>query len=121
MKRTHEELSPAALELVAARFKVMAEPLRLRILQLLKAAELSVTEITETLESTQPNISKHLKILQEAGLLARRQEGNTVYYSIADQTVFELCDVVCSSLRERLTAQAGALETTNSRRRRTER
>ena len=102
-------MSPEALELVAARFKVMAEPLRLRILQELEGGEMSVGDITEAVESTQPNVSKHLKMLQEAGLLGRRQEGNTVYYSIADASVFEICEVVCSSIRERLTARAGIL------------
>jgi ArsR family transcriptional regulator len=53
-------------------------------------------------------VSKHLKILQDAGLLARRQEGNTVYYSIADESVFQLCEVVCSSLQERFEAHASA-------------
>lgn len=100
------EMSPEALNLVAERFKILAEPLRLRILQSLEAGERSVTEITAAVESTQPNVSKHLKTLQDAGLLARRQEGNTVYYHIADETVFELCDVVCQSLKARLATQS---------------
>ena len=108
-KAKKRAMTPEALELVAARFKVMAEPLRLRILQELEGGEMSVGDITEAVESTQPNVSKHLKMLQEAGLLGRRQEGNTVYYSIADASVFEICDVVCSSIRERLTARAGIL------------
>lgn len=102
-------MTPQAFELVAARFKVMAEPLRLRMLQALEGGEMSVNEVTEAVESTQPNVSKHLKIMQEAGLVSRRQEGNTVYYSVADASVFEICDVVCSSIRERLTAQAQVL------------
>ena len=108
-KRRNRKLSPEALALVAERFKVMSEPLRLRILQELEEGEMSVMEITERVESSQPNVSKHLKVLQDAGLIARRQEGNTVYCSIADETVFELCEVVCSSLREHLTARAGVL------------
>lgn len=108
MTNKHKELTPEALELVAARFKVLAEPLRLRIIHELQAGEMSVSEITEAVESTQPNVSKHLKMLQDAGLVARRQEGNNVYCSIADETVFELCDVVCSSLRQRLETHAGA-------------
>jgi ArsR family transcriptional regulator len=100
-------MTPAALELIAARFKVLAEPLRLRMLIALSDGELSVTEIAEAVEASQPNISKHLKMLQDAGLVKRRQEGNTVYCSVADETVFELCDVVCSSLRERLAMQVG--------------
>ena len=110
MARTKSrKLSPEALELVAARFKVMSEPLRLRILHELQGGEMSVMEITEAVESSQPNVSKHLKVLQDAGLVTRRQEGNTVYCSIADATVFELCDVVCSSIREHLSAKAGVL------------
>jgi ArsR family transcriptional regulator len=104
-KTKKRPMSPEALALVAARFKVLAEPLRLRMLQALEGGEMSVGEITEEVESTQPNVSKHLKMLQEAGFLARRQEGNTVYYSIADETVFQLCDAVCSSIRDRLSAQ----------------
>lgn len=107
--KQRKPMSPEALALVAARFKVLGEPLRLRIIQELQGGELSVSEITEAVESTQPNVSKHLKLLQDAGLVARRQEGNVVYCSIADRTVFELCDAVCSSLRVRLEAQAGAL------------
>lgn len=108
MKAKHKQMTPEALAQVAARFKVLGEPLRLRILHGLQDGEMSVSEITEAVESTQPNVSKHLKMLQDAGLVARRQEGNTVYCSIADDTVFELCEVVCSSLRERIGAQAGA-------------
>lgn len=95
-----------ALELVASRFKVLSDPMRLRILQVLEGGEVSVTGLTAAVESTQPNVSKHLKTLQDAGLVARRQEGNTVYYGIADPTVFELCEVVCSSLREKFESQA---------------
>jgi len=104
-------MSLEALQLVAARFKVLSDPMRLRILQLLQDGEASVTAITESVESTQPNVSKHLKILQESGLVARRQEGNTVYYSISDPTVFDLCEVVCSSLQERFSAHASAFST----------
>src|SRR6478672_10837194 len=105
-RRGVADLSPEAIDLVAARFRVLAEPQRLRILQLLRAGEKNVTEITDELETTQPNVSKHLRVLQEAGLVGRRQAGNTVYCFIADPSVFELCDVVCSSLSARVTAHA---------------
>lgn len=94
-------MSAAAVNLVAARFRVLAEPLRLQILQHLEDGESSVTAVTNAVNSTQPNVSKHLKILQDEGLVAKRQEGNTVYYKIADQSIFELCEVVCGSLKER--------------------
>lgn len=94
-------MSADAVALVAARFKVLAEPLRLHILQYLQNGESSVTAVTQAVSATQPNVSKHLKMLQDEGLVAKRQEGNTVYYKIADQSVFELCDLVCGSLKER--------------------
>ena len=109
-KKKHIEMSPEALELVASRFRVMAEPVRLRILQALeRSGEMSIGELTDTLGLSQPNVSKHVKLLIDSGLIARRQEGNTVYCTICDDSVFELCDVVCSSLRERLTAQTAVL------------
>ena len=105
----HRSMTPEALQLVAARFRVLAEPVRLRILQVLEGGETSVGAIAEAVESTQPNVSKHLKILQDAALITRRQEGNTVYCSIRDESVFELRDVVCGSLHERLEALAKAM------------
>ncbi len=94
-------MSAEAVSLVAARFKVLSEPLRLQILQYLENGESSVTNVTKGVNSTQPNVSKHLKILQDEGFVAKRQEGNTVFYKIADDSIFELCDVVCGSLKER--------------------
>lgn len=104
--------------MVAARFKVLSDPMRLRILQTLEPGEQSVTAITEAVASTQPNVSKHLRTLQDAGLLARRQEGNTVFYSIADPSVFELCEVVCGSLQERFKARASVFGAAAGKRRR---
>lgn len=111
-KQKKWEMSPEALILVAERFKVLAEPLRLSILQALETGERSVTDITNAVASTQPNVSKHLKMLQDAGLLGRRQEGNTVYYSIADEGVFALCDAVCASVGKRLAKQMNSFSLT---------
>jgi ArsR family transcriptional regulator len=102
-------MTEEGLAMVAGRFKVLSDPMRLRILQELEEGERSVSVLAEEVESTQPNVSKHLRILQEAGMLTRRQVGNTVYYAIGDAQVFALCDLVCSSLAERLAAQAKAL------------
>lgn len=95
-----------ALELVAARFRVLGEPTRLRLLQSLVAGERSVSDLAEQLDTTQPNVSKHLRVMQDAGLVARRQEKNTAFYSVADDSVFELCDIVCRRLALRLGDQA---------------
>lgn len=110
MKRSHLDLSDEALALVADRFRVLAEPLRLRILQLLRTGEMNVSELTGALETTQPNVSKHLRVLQEAGFIGRRQAGNNVYCFIVDATVFDLCDLVCTALYQRMAAQARLLE-----------
>jgi DNA-binding transcriptional ArsR family regulator len=99
-------LSSEALELVANRFKILSEPLRLRILQTLQDGEMSVTALTETVETSQPNVSKHLKLLQDAGVVKRQQQGNTVYYSIADESIFVLCETVCGSLENQLRNKA---------------
>ena len=101
-----EALSPEAVDLIASRFRTLGEPLRIRILQALQAGERSVGQLADLVGSTQPNVSKHLRILQDAGLVGRRQEGNTVYCFISDPTVMDLCDAVCESLEARLRAQA---------------
>ena len=76
----------------------------------LESGERIVSALTQSVGSTQPNVSKHLKVLQDSGLVARRQQGNAVYYSIADAMVFELCEMICSRLHDRLEAQVGALK-----------
>ncbi len=110
VKRPRPPLTREAMELVAARFRAMGEPMRLQLLQQLESGECSVSVLAENLGATQPNVSKHLKVLQDAGLLRRRQQGNSVYYAIADPMVFELCDMICSRLHDRLEAQVGALK-----------
>jgi DNA-binding transcriptional ArsR family regulator len=101
-----EQLSPKALELIAERFRILSEPVRLRILHLLKDGELSVNTLTLLLGTSQPNASKHLKILQDAGIVGREQRGNSVYYSIIDSSIFELCELVCGSLETRFREKA---------------
>ncbi|MCA1581728.1 MAG: metalloregulator ArsR/SmtB family transcription factor [Acidobacteria bacterium] len=103
------KLSSSALDLVASRFKVLGDPLRLQILQVLDERECTVGELARLLETSQPTVSKHVRILDEAGLLARRHVGTAVYCSIADATVHELCEVVCGSLRKRLALQVDSL------------
>ncbi len=107
-RNNHLELSPDAIDLVAGRFRVLGEPIRIRILQELQNGEKNVTQLVEAIGSTQPNISKHLRILQESGLIGRRHAGTAVYCYIADPSVFELCDAVCASLETRL-SEAGRL------------
>jgi DNA-binding transcriptional ArsR family regulator len=103
-------ISAAALELIANRFRVLSEAIRLQLITHLREGEMSVTELTAGLGASQPNVSKHLKILAESGILRREQRGNTVYYAIADPSIFQLCEVVCDSLGERFKEQASLFE-----------
>jgi DNA-binding transcriptional ArsR family regulator len=92
------------VELIARRFRVLADPTRVKLLDLLREREASVQQLTETIGSTQQNISKHLGVLLEAGIVGRRKVGNYAYYSIADEGVFSLCEDVCGGLAEQVEA-----------------
>lgn len=109
MQPKRAELSEEVLDLIATRFRVLGEPMRLRILHALGEDELSVGELVERTGGSQANVSKHLSLLQESGLLSRRKEGLSVFYRVADRTIFELCETVCASLSERFTAHQQAL------------
>jgi ArsR family transcriptional regulator len=99
-------LPPEALELVAARFRMLAEPMRLRLLNELRAGEKTVTQLVEATEAGQANVSKHLGLLADAGMVARRKDGLNVFYFIADASLFELCDLVCARLQKELVEKA---------------
>ena len=99
-------LTDDALELVARRFAVLAEPMRLRLLQTLFAGELNVNALVEATGGTQANISRHLQTLTQAHILSRRKEGLQVFYAIADPSIFKLCELVCGSLEKQYNKQA---------------
>lgn len=88
-----------ALEMVAARFGALAEPMRLRILQALEGGEMTVTGLVGTTGAGQANVSRHLRVLMEAGMVARRREGLNAFYRISDPAIFELCELVCRRMR----------------------
>jgi DNA-binding transcriptional ArsR family regulator len=90
-------------ELIAQRFRVMGEPTRIRILDRLRAGEASVQDLTAALGSSQQNVSKHLGVLAQAGIVGRRKEGNLSLHRIVDDSVFELCEQVCGSLQRQFT------------------
>jgi|SRR5579875_1876088 len=89
------------LDLVARRFRTLGEPCRLRILLELEEGERSVGELVSALDENQPNVSKHLQILFDAGLVGRRRDGTSMLYAISDPVVFKLCALVCHSEGER--------------------
>ena len=104
----HSPLTDEALELVARRFAVLAEPMRLRLIQALFNGEKNVTDLVAATAGTQANISRHLQTLIAAHVLRRRKEGLQVFYEIADPSIFKLCELVCGSLEKTLAKQAGA-------------
>ena len=89
-------------ELISSQFRLLGEPMRLKILDRLRKGERSVGVLAEELDASQQNISKHLQTLYTSGTLARRKEGNTVFYSISDPAMIEMCDQVCTSMERRL-------------------
>ena len=93
-------------ELIARRFRAIGEPMRVRILDLLRDGELSVNALAERLHAGQQNVSKHLTVLAETGIVGRRKEGNHVYYRVVDESVFAICEQVCGSLHTQLSTLA---------------
>lgn len=91
-------MTPELLALVATRFKALAEPARLEILNALRPGELTVGELVEETGLGQANVSKHLQLLHGLGFVSRRKAGLFVYYGLADRTVFQLCDIMCGRI-----------------------
>ena len=87
-------LSEEQLEQVALRFRLLGEPMRLRILQAVCHKPRTVNEVVKAVGATQANVSKHLALLAGAGILARRKEGQSVYYGMKDQLAMKLCALV---------------------------
>lgn len=90
------------VELIARRFRVIGEPTRIRLLDLLREGDATVNELAETLDASQQNVSKHLTVLADSGILGRRKDGVRVHYRIVDDAVFSLCEQVCGSLQEQV-------------------
>jgi DNA-binding transcriptional ArsR family regulator len=93
-------------ELIARRFRALGDPLRVRLLDRLRDGELTVNALAAQLGAGQQNVSKHLAVLTDAGMVTRRKEGTHVYYRIADEGVFGLCEQICGSLQSQLSSLA---------------
>jgi DNA-binding transcriptional ArsR family regulator len=96
------------VDIIARRFRALSEPMRIRLLDRLRDGEASVHELTEATGASQQNVSKHLAVLLEAGVVGRRKEGTLSLYRITDEAVFSLCETVCGSVQRQL-AELGAL------------
>jgi len=103
-----ENLDDRALEQVAAFFAAFAVPMRLKILNALRHGERNVGDLASALGSGQANMSKHLRLLAEAGLIEKSTRGTSAFFRIADPRVYHLCDLVCAQIGRRLERQAEA-------------
>jgi len=103
---SQQQLTPATLAPIADYFKVLSEVSRLQVLSCLRSGAKNVTEVMEETGLGQANVSKHLKILAQAGVVKRRPQGTSVYYEISDPLIFELCELVCDRLALRLQEQS---------------
>ena len=101
-----EGLTNDAMEQIAAYFTALSEPTRLQILNLLRDGERNVGELAQHCGYTSANISRHLAILSKNGLVAKDSRGTSVYYRIADESVYKLCDLVCGSILRQLEEKA---------------
>jgi DNA-binding transcriptional ArsR family regulator len=99
-------LPDPVVELIARRFRLLGEPMRIRLLERLREGEATVSELVDVTGATQQNVSKHLGVLLLGGIVGRRKAGTSSYYSIADPTVFMLCEQVCGTV-ERQVAELG--------------
>lgn len=106
-------LSDEVVELIARRFRVMADPTRIKLLDRLHTGEASVQELTESVGGTQQNVSKHLGVLAGAGIVARRKDGNFTRYRVIDEGVFRLCEDVCGSVERQLESLREVLRAAN--------
>ena len=95
-------LADPLVDLIAQRFRVLGEPMRIWLLDHLREDDATVTELQQALGASQQNVSKHLGILHNAGMVTRTKDGNHTRYSIADEGVFELCEKVCGGMRRQL-------------------
>lgn len=105
----HTELTEPLIELIAERFRVLGEPMRIRLLSELRERDLTVGELRAATGASQQNVSKHLSILHGAGMVERSKEGNQTRYRIADAGVFELCEQVCGGVQRQIDMLSAAL------------
>lgn len=97
-------MTPEMAELVAARLRVIGDPLRIRLLDLLREGERSVSDLTEELGTSQQNASKHLGVLLGEGIVGRRKVGTSSMYRVVDDGVYALCEQVCGGVQQRAAA-----------------
>src|SRR6202158_120758 len=100
-------LTPEVMALVAERFKALAEPARLQILNCLRTGEMAVSELVDEAGMGQANVSKHRHLLYAMGFVRRRKHGLFAYYALADRGIFQLCDTMCGRLAQGVKRRRG--------------
>jgi len=106
---TSKPLAPDTLLMVAQRFKVLAEPARLQVLDALRDGPLNVSELIDETGLNQANLSKHLQLLHANGFVTRRRDGLFVIYELSDESVFRLCDIMCGQVKRHAAFQVRQL------------
>ena len=102
MNVTPTPLPDALVELIAQRFRLLSEPSRIKLLDAMRAGPTTCSELQAATGASQQNVSKHLGMLLDAGLIRRTKEGNRAFFSIVDESLFDLCEQVCGSLRRQI-------------------
>jgi len=97
-----ESMTDEILEIIANYFRLLSDPTRLKILHTLGEREMSVTDLVDETGISQANVSKHLGILLNAGIVSRRKQGLNSIYRVSNELIFQLCEAVCSHLKEEL-------------------
>jgi ArsR family transcriptional regulator len=107
---TTQPLPKPLLDRIAQRFKLLGEPSRLELLnQLMANGEMNVMELVNATGQQQANVSKHLNMMAREGILARQKKGLNVIYSISDQSIYEICELVCEQLKSEINSQSRLL------------
>jgi DNA-binding transcriptional ArsR family regulator len=98
------------IDLIAQRFRILGEPMRIKLLDALREGPLTVGELQQASGASQQNVSKHLGVLHGAGLVSRTREKNFARYAIADPSVFEMCEQICGGIRRQVDGLEAALQ-----------
>lgn len=104
-----KRLGPDMIGAVAERFKVLAEPARLSVLNELRSGARSVSDLIDATGLSQANLSKHLQVLHAHGFVSRQRQGLYTIYQLSDRSVFQLCDIMCGQLKRRADEQVTRL------------
>ena len=99
------------VDLIAQRFRLLAEPTRIKLLDAMRSGPATATDLQAATGASQQNVSKHLGMLVDSGMVHRVKDGNRAHFSVADETLFELCEQVCGSLRRQITELDALLQT----------